>query len=57
MPKSYPGDLTDGHGDLVEPVITAWKALVDQGFVPQAKRWIVERTNGIPMFYRRLVRD
>ncbi|MFF1713125.1 IS5 family transposase [Streptomyces sp. NPDC058268] len=29
----------------------------DQGFVPQAKRWIVEQTNGILMFYRRLVRD
>ncbi len=29
----------------------------DKGFVPQAKRWIVEQTNGIPMFYRRLVRD
>lgn len=27
------------------------------GFVPQAKRWIVEQTNGILMFYRRLVRD
>ncbi|MEU3706685.1 hypothetical protein AB0E82_30835 [Streptomyces anulatus] len=57
MSKSYPGDLTDGHGDLVEPVITAWKALVDQGFVPQAKRWIEEQANGILMFYRRLVRD
>ncbi|MEU4206114.1 IS5 family transposase [Streptomyces sp. NPDC026294] len=29
----------------------------DTGFVPQAKRWIVEQTNGILMFYRRLVRD
>ncbi|MFG2570992.1 IS5 family transposase [Streptomyces sp. NPDC048567] len=29
----------------------------DKGFVPQAKRWIVEQTNGILMFYRRLVRD
>ncbi|WP_293989530.1 transposase [Streptomyces sp.] len=29
----------------------------DKGFVPQAKRWIVEQTNGIMMFYRRLVRD
>lgn len=29
----------------------------DQDFVPQAKRWIVEQTNGILMFYRRLVRD
>ncbi|MFE2091582.1 IS5 family transposase [Streptomyces sp. NPDC059460] len=29
----------------------------DRGFVPQAKRWIVEQTNGILMFYRRLVRD
>ncbi|KUO18871.1 transposase, partial [Streptomyces dysideae] len=28
-----------------------------EGFVPQAKRWIVEQTNGILMFYRRLVRD
>ncbi|MFI1045613.1 hypothetical protein [Streptomyces griseoruber] len=28
----------------------------DKGFVPQAKRWIVEQTNGILMFYRRLVR-
>ncbi|THA30669.1 IS5 family transposase [Streptomyces sp. A1547] len=28
-----------------------------QGFVPQAKRWIVEQTNGILRFYRRLVRD
>ncbi|WP_406135327.1 IS5 family transposase [Streptomyces sp. NBC_01089] len=28
-----------------------------RGFVPQAKRWIVEQTNGILMFYRRLVRD
>lgn len=29
----------------------------DKGFVPQAKRWIVEQTNGILMFFRRLVRD
>ncbi|MGR8007652.1 IS5 family transposase [Streptomyces hypolithicus] len=29
----------------------------EKGFVPQAKRWIVEQTNGILMFYRRLVRD
>ena len=29
----------------------------DKGFVAQAKRWIVEQTNGILMFYRRLVRD
>ncbi|MGW3661505.1 IS5 family transposase [Streptomyces sp. NPDC005151] len=29
----------------------------DKGFVPQAKRWIVEQTNGILMFCRRLVRD
>lgn len=29
----------------------------DKGFVPQAKRWIVEQTNGILMFARRLVRD
>ncbi len=29
----------------------------DKGFIPQAKRWIVEQTNGILMFYRRLVRD
>lgn len=29
----------------------------DKGFVPQAKRWIVEQTNGILMFYRRLARD
>lgn len=29
----------------------------DKGFVPQAKRWIVEQTNGILRFYRRLVRD
>ncbi len=29
----------------------------DNGFVPQAKRWVVEQTNGILMFYRRLVRD
>ncbi|MDQ0772993.1 transposase [Streptomyces aurantiacus] len=29
----------------------------DKGFVPQAKRWVVEQTNGILMFYRRLVRD
>ncbi|WP_030055230.1 IS5 family transposase [Streptomyces novaecaesareae] len=29
----------------------------DKGFVPQIKRWIVEQTNGILMFYRRLVRD
>ncbi|MEN3583258.1 IS5 family transposase [Streptomyces sp. ZYX-F-203] len=28
-----------------------------KGFVVQAKRWIVEQTNGILMFYRRLVRD
>lgn len=27
------------------------------GFVPQAKRWIVEQANGILVFYRRLVRD
>jgi transposase len=29
----------------------------DTGFVPQIKRWVVEQTNGILMFYRRLVRD
>ncbi|MGW0665415.1 IS5 family transposase [Streptodolium elevatio] len=29
----------------------------DVGFVPQAKRWVVEQTNGILMFFRRLVRD
>ncbi|SCZ16688.1 Transposase DDE domain-containing protein [Streptomyces sp. 136MFCol5.1] len=29
----------------------------DTSFVPQAKRWVVEQTNGILMFYRRLVRD
>ncbi|MGW1408924.1 hypothetical protein [Streptomyces sp. NPDC002403] len=29
----------------------------DAGFVPQPKRWIVERTNGILMLHRRLVRD
>jgi transposase len=28
-----------------------------KGFVPQVKRWVVEQTNGILMFYRRLVRD
>lgn len=27
------------------------------GFVPQAKRWIVERAYGILMLHRRLVRD
>jgi transposase len=27
------------------------------GFVPQAKRWVVERAYGILMLYRRLVRD
>jgi transposase len=29
----------------------------NKGFVPQVKRWVVEETNGILMFYRRLVRD
>lgn len=29
----------------------------DKGFVPQVKRWVVEQTNGILMFYRRPVRD
>lgn len=29
----------------------------DTGFVPRSKRWIIEQTNGILMFYRRLVRD
>lgn len=29
----------------------------DKGFIPQAKRWVVEQTNGILMFCRRLVRD
>jgi transposase len=28
-----------------------------KGFVPQAKRWVVEQTFGIPAFHRRLVRD
>ncbi|MEJ8672904.1 hypothetical protein WKI71_44710 [Streptomyces sp. MS1.AVA.1] len=27
------------------------------GFVPQAKRWVVERAYGIRMLHRRLVRD
>jgi hypothetical protein len=27
------------------------------GFVPQAKRWVVERAHGILMLHRRLVRD
>jgi transposase len=26
MRKPYPSDLTDGQWELVEPVITAWKA-------------------------------
>ncbi|MFF4909053.1 IS5 family transposase [Streptomyces sp. NPDC001260] len=30
---------------------------VDKGFVPQAKRWIVERAYGILLMYRRLVRE
>ncbi|MFI1301662.1 hypothetical protein ACH4YO_42095 [Streptomyces noursei] len=29
----------------------------DAGFVPQAKRWIVEQTNGILMLHHQLVRD
>lgn len=29
----------------------------DKGFVPQAKRWVVEQTFGILSFHRRLVRD
>lgn len=29
----------------------------DKGFVPQPKRWVVERAYGILMLYRRLVRD
>ncbi|MFI9617268.1 IS5 family transposase [Streptomyces sp. NPDC052023] len=29
----------------------------ERGFVPQAKRWVVERTYGILMLHRRLVRD
>lgn len=29
----------------------------DTGFVPQAKRWVVEQANGILMLHRRLVRD
>lgn len=33
------------------------RSLADSGFVPQLKRWIVERAYGILMFHRRLVRD
>ncbi len=29
----------------------------DKGFIPQAKRWVVEQTFGILSFHRRLVRD
>ncbi len=29
----------------------------DKGFVPQAKRWVVEQTFGVLSFHRRLVRD
>lgn len=29
----------------------------DKGFIPQAKRWIVERAYGILMMYRRMVRE
>lgn len=38
-------------------VVIVERTPVDKGFVPQAKRWFVEQTNGSLMFYRRLVRD
>ncbi|GHC33509.1 hypothetical protein GCM10010348_70520 [Streptomyces anthocyanicus] len=46
------------HGKSVGiDVETVERNPADQGFVVQATRWIVERTNGILMLYRRLVRD
>ncbi|KOU36438.1 IS5 family transposase [Streptomyces sp. WM6378] len=46
------------HGKTVGIYVEIVERNPDQsGFVPQAKRWIVEQTNGILMFYRRLVRD
>jgi transposase len=46
------------HGKTVGIDVEIVERNPDQrGFVPQAKRWIVEQTNGILMFYRRLVRD
>lgn len=47
-------DPGKSHGIDVEIVE---RNQADTGFVPQAKRWIIEHTNGILMFYRRLVRD
>ncbi|SEH04067.1 Transposase [Nonomuraea solani] len=47
--------LLDRVAAVIEGSVT--KALVDQGFVPQPKRWVVEQTYGILMFHRRLVRD
>jgi transposase len=47
-----------GHGQKVGiDVEVVERNPAETGFVPQHKRWIVEQTNGILMFYRRLVRD
>ncbi|MGW3636167.1 IS5/IS1182 family transposase, partial [Streptomyces sp. NPDC005122] len=46
------------HGKTVGIDVEIVERNPDQrGFVPQAKRWTVEQTNGILMFYRWLVRD
>lgn len=46
------------HGQKVNiEVEVVERKPVQTGFVPQAKRWVVERTYGILMLHRRLVRD
>ncbi|NSL43628.1 IS5 family transposase [Streptomyces sp. 8P21H-1] len=46
------------HGAALDITVEQVKRDPDQkGFVPQAKRWIVEQANGTLMLHRRLVRD
>jgi transposase len=46
------------HGAAVDiDVQVVERNRAGKGFVPQAKRWVVEQTFGILSFHRRLVRD
>jgi len=46
------------HGALLGiNVVQVKRSDLSSGFVPVAKRWVVEQTNGTLMLHRRLVRD
>ncbi|WP_406737155.1 MULTISPECIES: hypothetical protein [unclassified Streptomyces] len=51
-------DAVVAHGEKVGiGVEVVERKPAQTGFVPQAKRWVVERAYGILMLHRRLVRD